>query len=91
MHKDRSPKEVLAFARSEGAKLVDLKFVDFVGQWQHKTHPLHELDESTFENGLGFDGSSIRGWRASTTATCCRCPMRAPRSSIRSAITRRCR
>ncbi len=64
MHKDRTPKEVLAFARSEGVKLVDLKFTDFVGQWQHKSHPLHELDEDTFENGLGFDGSSIRGWRS---------------------------
>ena len=64
MHKERTPKEVLAWARSEGVKLVDLKFVDFVGQWQHKTHPLHEFDEGTFENGLGFDGSSIRGWKA---------------------------
>jgi len=64
MHKDRTPKDVLAFARSEGVKLVDLKFVDFVGQWQHKTHPLHEVDEGIFENGLGFDGSSIRGWRS---------------------------
>ena len=64
MHKDRTPKEVLAYAKSEGVKLVDLKFVDFVCQWQHKTHPLHEIDEGTFENGLGFDGSSIRGWKA---------------------------
>ena len=64
MHKDRTPKEVLACAKSEGVKLVDLKFVDFVGQWQHKTHPLHEFDEGTFENGLGFDGSSIRGWKS---------------------------
>src|SRR5258706_15082344 len=64
MHKDRSPKEVLAFAKSEGVKLVDLKFVDFVGQGQHKTHPLHEFDEGTFTDGLGFDGSSIRGWKA---------------------------
>ena len=64
MHKERTPKEVLAWARSEGVKLVDLKFVDFVGQWQHKTHPLHEFDEGTFENGLGFDGSSIRGWKS---------------------------
>ncbi len=64
MHKDRSPKEVLAYAKSEGVKLVDLKFVDFVGQWQHKTHPLHEFDEGTFTDGLGFDGSSIRGWKS---------------------------
>jgi glutamine synthetase len=64
MHKDRSPKDVLSYAASEGVKLVDLKFVDFPGQWQHVTFPLHQIEESTFTDGLGFDGSSIRGWQA---------------------------
>ena len=64
MHKDRSPRDVLAFAASEGVKLVDLKFVDWPGLWQHVTFPLHEVEESTFEDGMGFDGSSIRGWQA---------------------------
>src|SRR5690606_20919233 len=44
-------------------RMVDLKFLDFLGTWQHTTIPAHRLDESVFEDGLGFDGSSIRGWR----------------------------
>ncbi|MCE2392144.1 MAG: type I glutamate--ammonia ligase [Proteobacteria bacterium] len=64
MHNDRTPKDVLDFAASEGVKLVDLKFVDWPGQWQHVTFPLHEIEEETFTEGLGFDGSSIRGWQA---------------------------
>ncbi|MEE8556709.1 MAG: glutamine synthetase beta-grasp domain-containing protein, partial [Myxococcota bacterium] len=64
MHQDRSPKDVLEQATRDGVKLVDLKFTDWPGQWQHVTFPLHEFDESVFEEGLGFDGSSIRGWQA---------------------------
>src|SRR5277367_4524958 len=56
------PKEVMALAKDKGAVMVDLKFMDFVGTWQHFTVPLHELKEEIFEEGLGFDGSSIRGW-----------------------------
>ncbi|MGA9406456.1 MAG: type I glutamate--ammonia ligase [Bacteroidota bacterium] len=44
--------------------MVDFKFIDFPGQWQHFTVPVHELSEETFESGLGFDGSSIRGWKS---------------------------
>ncbi len=58
-----TPKEVLAFAKEQGAKMVDLKFMDFLGTWQHFTVPVEELGESDFENGYGFDGSSIRGWQ----------------------------
>ena len=64
MHKTRTPKEALELAVREGAQLVDCKFIDWPGQWQHVTFPLHEFDESTFEDGLGFDGSSIRGWQS---------------------------
>jgi glutamine synthetase len=64
VHQDRSPKDVLEQAARDGVKLVDCKFTDWPGQWQHVTFPLHEFDESTFEDGLGFDGSSIRGWQA---------------------------
>jgi len=59
-----TPKEALKFAEAKGCKLVDVKFCDFLGQWQHFTVPMHEIDESIFEEGLGFDGSSIRGWKA---------------------------
>ncbi|MDA8173092.1 MAG: type I glutamate--ammonia ligase [Nitrospiraceae bacterium] len=59
-----TPKEVLAFAKQNKTMLVDLKFIDFPGIWQHFSVPVSEIDEKTFENGLGFDGSSIRGWQA---------------------------
>jgi glutamine synthetase len=58
-----TPKDVLAFAKEKGAKVVDIRFLDFPGLWQHFTVPMSELDESTFEDGFGFDGSSIRGWQ----------------------------
>jgi glutamine synthetase len=64
MHKTRTAKEALELAAREGALLVDCKFIDWPGQWQHVTFPLHEFNEATFEEGLGFDGSSIRGWQA---------------------------
>jgi glutamine synthetase len=57
------PKEVIDFAKKNGALFVDLKFVDFPGIWQHTTVPVHRLEESSFEEGFGFDGSSIRGWQ----------------------------
>jgi glutamine synthetase len=56
-------KEVLEFGRKNKAKMVDLKFLDFPGIWQHFSVPFHELDEEAFEGGFGFDGSSIRGWQ----------------------------
>ena len=58
-----TPKEVLAFAKENGAKMVDFKFMDFVGTWQHFSNPISELSEGDFEAGYGFDGSSIRGWQ----------------------------
>ena len=58
------PKEVLALCREKDVKAVDLRFMDFPGIWQHFTIPANKLDEDVFEDGLGFDGSSIRGWQA---------------------------
>lgn len=58
-----TPKEVLAFCREKNVKAVDLRFMDFPGLWQHTTIPINALSEDTFEEGLGFDGSSIRGWQ----------------------------
>ena len=58
-----TPKEVLEFAKENKAKVVDLRFLDFPGLWQHFTVPMSELTESSFEDGFGFDGSSIRGWQ----------------------------
>ncbi len=58
-----TPKEVLNMAKENGAKIVDLRFMDFPGLWQHFSVPMRELEESSFEDGFGFDGSSIRGWQ----------------------------
>jgi len=58
-----TPTEVLDMAKENGAKVVDLRFMDFPGLWQHFTVPISELEESSFEDGFGFDGSSIRGWQ----------------------------
>jgi len=55
--------EVVSFAKENGALMVDFKFMDFVGIWQHFSTPISEFDEDIFEDGLGFDGSSIRGWQ----------------------------
>ena len=59
-----TPEQVIAFAKERGVKMVDLKFIDLPGMWQHFTIPLNELKPAIFEEGLNFDGSSIRGWRA---------------------------
>lgn len=50
-------------AHDAQSKMVDLKFVDFPGVWQHLSVPIEVFDESSFEDGFGFDGSSIRGWQ----------------------------
>ncbi len=59
-----SPKEVVDFAKKNNAKIVDIKFMDLLGTWQHFSVPVSELVEHLFDEGLGFDGSSIRGWQA---------------------------
>ena len=60
---ETAPAEALEWSRSTQAKMVDLKFTDLLGAWQHMTLPLSAFDEDAFEEGLGFDGSSIRGWQ----------------------------
>src|SRR5918912_2921233 len=56
-------RDALEWAGETRAKMVDLKFCDLLGAWQHVTLPLSAFDESAFDDGLGFDGSSIRGWQ----------------------------
>lgn len=56
--------KVLKFIKDNKIQFVDLKFMDFPGQWQHFTVPSSQLDESSFEDGFGFDASSIRGWKS---------------------------
>ena len=59
-----TPTEVIAFAKNKGARILDLRFMDFPGLWQHLSVPIGELNEGLFSDGHGFDGSSIRGWQA---------------------------
>ena len=64
MHKKRTHADVTALIKEKGIKLIDFKFCDILGTWQHFTTTLTEYSESLFTDGLGFDGSSIRGWKA---------------------------
>ncbi|MGR3311474.1 MAG: type I glutamate--ammonia ligase [Candidatus Brocadiales bacterium] len=59
-----TPRDVLELCKVKGVKIVDFRFVDFLGTWQHFSVPLRELTEDTFKEGCGFDGSSIKGWQA---------------------------
>jgi glutamine synthetase len=60
---ERSPAEVVRLARDEAIEFVDFRFCDLPGLMQHVTFPVGQLDEGTFEDGFGFDGSSIRGFQ----------------------------
>src|SRR3977135_1863433 len=59
-----SPADGIRRAKEAGVQIVDVKFTDLPGTWQHFSVPLKELTESVFTEGLGFDGSSIRGFQA---------------------------
>src|SRR3989338_9941167 len=63
-----TPKDVIKMAQENKAVMVNFKFLDFPGIWQHFAVPISELREEIFEEGLGFDGSSIRGWQAIHTS-----------------------
>ncbi|MEO8573074.1 MAG: type I glutamate--ammonia ligase [Pyrinomonadaceae bacterium] len=57
-------KNVLTFASDKGAKFVSVRFTDLPGSWHHLTYPIGQLTEDSFEEGFGFDASSLRGWAA---------------------------
>src|ERR671937_3017264 len=59
-----SPQEVLEFSKKNDAKQLDLRFTDIPSLQHHVSYPINELEESSFEEGFGMDGSSIRGWAA---------------------------
>ncbi len=58
-----TPRDVLKFAKENNAEMVDYRFIDLPGIWHHFTTPISEMTEDIFEEGLGFDGSSIRGFQ----------------------------
>jgi glutamine synthetase len=57
-------KNVLNFASEQGAKFVSIRFTDLIGSWHHLSYPISQLTEDSFEDGFGFDASSLRGWAA---------------------------
>ncbi len=57
-------KNVLSYATDQEARFVSIRFTDLVGSWHHLTYPINQLTEDSFEEGFGFDGSSLRGWAA---------------------------
>jgi glutamine synthetase len=59
-----TPKDVLKLAKEKGIQIVDLRFIDMPGTWQHFSISVGELSENLFSEGIGFDGSSIRGFQA---------------------------
>lgn len=59
-----SPQDVLNLIREKDIQMIDLKFIDLPGIWQHLTVHSSQIDESSFTEGVPFDGSSIRGWKA---------------------------
>lgn len=61
---ERTPAEVLRLAKDEGVEIVDLRFCDLPGVMQHFSVPITQLTEDSFAEGFGFDGSSIRGFKA---------------------------
>src|SRR5260370_16490711 len=63
MGKGKAPSDVSKMIKDGNVKLIDFKFTDLLGTWQHFTTTLTEYNEEIFTDGLGFDGSSIRGWR----------------------------
>ena len=60
----KNEKDAVDFIKKEGVEVVDLRFMDFPGLWQHFSVPAREITEGTFSEGVGFDGSSIRGWQS---------------------------
>lgn len=59
-----TPQDVMKMIQDHNVQIVDLRFVDLPGTWQHCSYHISQIDESTFTEGMPFDGSSIRGWKA---------------------------
>ncbi len=64
MSKPKTAKEALEYAKAQGAQMLDMRFGDLPGLWHHVSFPISQLTESSFEDGFGIDGSSLRGWAA---------------------------
>ena len=58
-----TPKEIVGMIKEKNVRVIDIRYMDFPGTWQHFTVPACEFTESAFEDGFGFDGSSMRAWQ----------------------------
>src|ERR1700739_1338989 len=70
----RTPAEIRAMAKNAGVKIVDFRFIDLPGMWQHFSIPVEDLDDDLFSSGIGFDGSSICGFPAIHKSDLCLIP-----------------
>ncbi len=59
-----TPQEILKMVQDNNIQIIDLKFIDMPGTWQHCSFYNDQIDEASFVDGVPFDGSSIRGWKA---------------------------
>ena len=59
-----TPADVMKMAKDNGVKIFDFRFCDLLGTWQHTSKSISDVDEEIFEHGVGFDGSSIRGFQS---------------------------
>jgi glutamine synthetase len=82
--------DVLKLIKEKEVKFVDLRFTDTKGKEQHVTVPTRMVDDSFFEDGKGFDGSSIAGWKGIQESDMILMPDPRPRSWIRSMRSRPC-
>ncbi|MFI5400488.1 MAG: type I glutamate--ammonia ligase, partial [SAR324 cluster bacterium] len=64
----KSALDALKLAKDKKVTIVDLKFQDFIGTWQHFQVPARQIDEKSFDDGINFDGSSIRAWQSIETS-----------------------
>jgi len=65
------PKSVLEFAKKNGAKMLDLRFTDLPGLWQHVSYPIGQLSEDAFEEALAWTARLSADGPRSTRVTCC--------------------
>jgi glutamine synthetase len=59
----KTAQEFLNYVKENNIQIIDLKFIDTPGIWQHLSMYHNQIDESSFTEGVPFDGSSIRGWK----------------------------
>ena len=69
-----TPQEVLKMIQDNNIQIIDLKFIDLPGIWQHCSFYHNQIDEDSFDAGVPFDGSSIRGWKAINESDMCMVP-----------------